>query len=99
MTTYAEHMRADFNHALNECGKSVVIDGGDPILVFVGPVQTMPGEFDRQNVLTKNIFHREGDLEIKVPDQLVTVDGERWQVMSHRSAGVSVCLSLQRTEG
>lgn len=88
----------DFGRALIETGHELTIDG-ELVQVLAGPVETVPGEFDRQLISTWKIFHLAGALEKKVPGQLVEIDGERWEVIDHRAAGVSVCLSLMRSAG
>lgn len=98
MATFQEHMIADFIRSLEESGKSVVIDGV-LVDVFEGPVLTDSGEFERQNVSTWKLFHLAGAIEEKVPGQLVDIGGERWEVLDHRAAGVSACLSLMRGLG
>lgn len=93
-------MATDFANTLVEYGISVVVDG-EPIQVLTTPETTERGGFERDNVIKKKIYHAPMALPAKVPDQLVDVDGVRWQVVSHTDSvpGVSVCLELLRNAG
>lgn len=100
MGTHLEYMIADFANALNEYGKTVIIDGV-PVQALTAPERIERGGFERENVIGRKIWHAPLALAPKVPDQLIDVDGVRWQVVSHADqvAGVSMCLELQRSAG
>jgi hypothetical protein len=88
-------MIADFARALAESGTSVVVDG-ETIQVFISQVEDIPTEVEQLIVSRKKIYHLAGALTEKVPLQLIKIDDEEWNVISHRAGKCSVCLSVER---
>jgi hypothetical protein len=89
-------MIADFTRALNESGTLAVIDSGDPVLVFIGPVEEVPSPVENLIISRMKVFHLDGAVERKVAGQLVDIGGEEWTVLSHRRGKCSICLSVER---
>ncbi len=98
MVAQLEHMQADYTAALDEGGVEIVIDG-NTIQVFRPPVETTPSEFERAVLVRQKIVHLTGVIPKKVPGEVVTVDGLRWEVVNHTDFPLASVLILQRSQG
>lgn len=101
MATFQEHQAADFVRALNESGKSVVIDGTEAkvFLRQATPEEFSGGWFDAEGLQQEAmyLFINKDHFAVKPkPRQQMVVDGDKYTVVRADSFGVALKILLSR---
>lgn len=91
-------MAGDFAYALADKGQTLAIDDA-PVLCFAPQPELSLSEFERATLERRRIYHLAGAIVDKTPGQIVDIGGERWTVIGHLPAGLSVCLTVERSSG